>query len=152
MLKENNSVNNNIDTNDIVTIQGENYKLKSAQVLKSLHYKENYVDFHSDAIGNIRTMSYRKQEKFFFEVRMMYDENRSLSELKTSLEVQTGAKEQSKKVDNLDYFYYEYQTNDGLSAHHYMYAYDGKVYTICFFLGEDYGNIEEVFMKNVSFG
>ena len=121
------------------------------QTLKSIHYKENYVDFHSDAIGNIRTMSYIKQEKVIFEVRVMYDENRSLSELKATLETQTGAKEQSKEINGIKYIYYEYKNDDNLNVHHYMYVYDGKVYSIGFFLGENYGNIEEIFMNNVSF-
>ena len=143
--------NNSNDDKNVVTIQGEKYKLKSDQTLKSIHYKENYVDFHSDAIGNIRTMSYTKQEKVIFEVRVMYDENRSLSELKATLETQTGAKEQSKEINGIKYIYYEYKTDDNLTVHHYMYVYDGKVYSIGFFLGENYGNIEEIFMNNVSF-
>ena len=143
--------NNSNDAKDVVTIQSEKYKLKSNQTLKNLHYKENYIDFHSDAIGNMRTMSYIKQEKVIFEVRVMYDENRSLSELKATLETQTGSKEQNKEINGVKYIYYEYKTGDNLTAHYYMHVCDGKVYSIGFFLGENYGNIEEVFMNNVSF-
>lgn len=139
------------DNKDVVTIQGQQYKLKSEQSLQKLHYKENYIDFYSDAIGNMRTMSFFKQEKLIFEVRMMYDESRSLSELKAIVETQNGAKEQSKEINGIKYVYYEYQTKDNSTVHHYMYVYDGKVYTIGFFLGENYGNIEDVFMNNVSF-
>ncbi len=145
------SNNQNESDKDIVTIQGIKYKLKSTQTLKNLHYKENYIDFHSDAIGNMRTMSYIKGEKLIFEVRMMYDENRSLSELKAIIETQNKVKEQSKEINNIKYIYYDYKNESNATVHLYMYAYNGKAYSIGFFLGEDYGNIEEVFMNNISF-
>lgn len=148
----NSSNNQNMNNSkDVVTIQGQQFKLKSEQSLNNLHYKENYIDFYSDAIGNMRTMSYIKQEKLIFEVRMMYDESRSLSELKAIVETQNGAKEQSKEINGIKYVYYEYKMKDESTVHHYMYVYNGKVYTIGFFLGENYGNIEDVFMNNVFF-
>ena len=153
--KSNNSeANNNKNTSDkaeVVTIQGEKFNLKSDRDLGELHYKENYVDFHTDAIGNIRTMSYTKQGNLFFEVRIMYDDTRSISELKAILETQTEAKEQSKEINGIKYIYYEYKTSDDLVVHHYMYVHKGKVYSIGFFLGDDASNTEEAFMNNVSF-
>ncbi len=143
--------NNSNDDKNVVTIQGEKYRLKSDQTLNSLHYKENYVDFYSDAIGNMRTMSYTKQGKLIFEVRIMYDENRSLSESKAIIETQSSAREQSKEINNIKYIYYDYKNKDDVTVHLYMYVYNGKVYSIGFFLGENYGNIEEVFMNNVFF-
>lgn len=152
--KSNNSdgkTNNTSDNKEIVTIQGEKFKLKSKTSLYDINYNENYVDFHTDRIGNVRIMNYTKQEKVVFEVRIMYDDTRSLSELKAILETQTGAKEQSKELNGIKYIYYEYKTSDNLIAHHYMYVHKGKVYSVGFFLGENPGNIEEVFMNNVLF-
>ena len=139
------------NTKEIVTIQGEKFNLKSERNLNDLYYKENYVDFHTDAMGNIRTMSYTKQEKIIFEVHIMYDENRSLSELKAIIDTQNETKEQSKEVNGIKYVYYEYKTNDNLTVHHYIYVHKGKTYTIAFILGENPGNIEDVFMNNISF-
>ena len=47
--------------------------------------------------------------------------------------------------------YYEYKNNIGDDAHYYLYEYNNKTYSIIFFLGENSGNIEEVFMNNVRF-
>lgn len=151
--KSNSNVNNNLkDNKEIITIQGEQFRLKSEQTLNELHYKENYVDFHSDAIGNMRTMNYTKEGNLIFEVRIMYDENRSVEELQAIVEAQYNTKEQSKEVNGIKYIYYEYEGEDGVTIHHYLYVQNGKAYSIGFFLGENYGNIEEVFMNNVSFG
>lgn len=151
--KSNSNVNNNLkDNKEIVTIQGEQFRLKSEQTLNELHYKENYVDFHSDAIGNMRTMNYTKEGNLIFEVRIMYDENRSVEELQAIVETQYNTKAQSKEINGIKYIYYEYEGEDGVTIHHYLYVHNRKVYSIGFFLGENYGNIEEVFMNNVSFG
>ena len=139
------------DNKEVVTIQGEKFNLSSERVLGGIHYQENYVDFNTDQIGNMRTMNYSKEGKSIFEVRVMYDENRSDSELKAIVETQTGAKQQSKEINGIKYIYYEYTADDGATVHHYMYVFNGKVYTIGFFLGEKPGDIEEVFMNNVSF-
>lgn len=148
---------NNIKTDDkketnkkVVTIQGEKFDLNSERILGDIHYQENYVDFNTDQIGNMRTMNYSKEGENIFEIRVMYDENRSLSEMKAIIETQTQAKEQSKKINKIRYIYYEYTDND-LIVHHYIYVYKGKAYSIGFFLGKKPGNIEEVFMNNVSF-
>ena len=135
---------------NVVTIEGEKYKLDSSDNLYSLHFKENYVDFHTDTIGNYKIMNYINGD-LVFEVRMMYDDSRSDSELKAIVETQTGAKEQSKEINGIKYIYYEYTSDEGDTVHHYMYVYDGKVYSIGFFLGKNPGNIEEVFMNNISF-
>lgn len=143
--------NNTSSKTDIVTIQGETFQLKSKTSLSDIHYKENYVDFHTDQIGNTRIMNYVKQENTIFEIRIRYDEDRSLSELKAIIETQPNAKEQSKEINNIKYIYYEYNVEDNLKVHHYIYDYKGKVYSIGFFLGENCGNIEEVFMNSVTF-
>ncbi len=149
--------NDNIDkttgnkVTNMVTIGEEQFKLDSSADLYSLHYKRNFVDFYTDAIGDMRTMSYTKDDNLVFEVRVMYDEGRSVSELKAITETQTGASATSKVVNGIEYVYYEYTSTDGLTVHHYIYAYNGKAYSIGFFLGESAGNIEEVFMNGVSF-
>lgn len=147
------SVKSSTETKDntVVRIGAETFKLNSDRDFNNIHYKENYVDFNTDQIGNMRTMSFSKEGKTIFEIRVMYDENRSDSELKAIVETKTGAKEQSKEINDIKYIYYEYSTDDGLTAHHYMYVYNGKVYSIGFFLGENPGNIEEIFMNNVRF-
>lgn len=151
--ENNSSKKDSVETkeNTVVTIGDETYKLDSDRDLNNIHYKENYVDFNTDQVGNMRTMSFNKEGKTIFEIRVMYDENRSDSELKAIVETQTGAKEQLKEINDIKYIYYEYTTDDGLTAHHYMYVYNGKVYTIGFFLGENPGNIEKVFMNHVRF-
>lgn len=95
-------------------------------------------------------MNYIKGD-LVFEVRMMYDDSRSDSELKAIVETQTGAKEQSKEINGIKYIYYEYTSDEGDIVHHYMYVYEGKVYSIGFFLGKNPGDIEEVFMNNIYF-
>ena len=152
--KKNDEINERrklLEENDVeIKIQDKSLKLKNDHALGNLHYKENFVDFRSGAIGNMRTMSYVDKDKLVFEIRMMFDEKKSLSDLKTALEKQTKAKEQSKQINDIKYVYYDYKEND-LNVHQYMYVFDNKVYTITFYLGEDCGNIEEVFMDNVSF-
>ena len=148
---EMNNIKNTSDNNEVVTIQGEKFYLKSDKDFGDLHYKENYVDFHTDQIGNMRTMSYSKNGNTVFGIRVMYDEDRLESELKAVLETQTGAKEQSKEINGIKYIYYEYTSNDNLTVHHYMHVHNSKVYSIGIFLGEDSGDIEKVFMNNVSF-
>ncbi len=146
-----NTKDNSKEDSTIVTVQKEKFELKNENKLNAMHYKENYVDFHTDAIGNIRTMSYTKEGNFIFEVRFMFDENRSEEELKATLEAQTGAKEKSKEINGNKYIYYEYKSEDGLTTHHYIHAHKGKLYSIAFFLTNKPGNIEEVFMNNVTF-
>lgn len=137
--------------NTIVTIDDETFKLNSDKDFNNIHYKENYVDFNTDQIGNMRTMSYVKDGNLAFEVRVMYDENRSDSELKAMIETQFKVAEKSKEVNGIRYIYYEYVMDTGEQVHHYIYVYNGKVYSIGFFLGDNPGDIEEVFMNNVRF-
>lgn len=148
---ESNTVPSKTEKKDIVTIGSEQFELNSSDNLYDMHYKENYVDFHTDRVGNTKIMNYNSNDEFVFEVRMMYDDSRSDSELKAIIETQTGAKEQSKEINGIKYIYYEYISDDGDTVHHYMYIHNGKVYSIGIFLGKNPGNIESVFMNNVSF-
>ena len=136
---------------NIVEIQGEKFELKSTRDLEGIHYKENYVDFQTDALSNMRIMSYPKGSDPIFEVRVMYDESRSLSELKAIVETNASTKEQSKTIAGTEYVYFEYTGTSGETVHHYITVFDGKSYSIGFFLFGDAGNLEEVFMNNVSF-
>lgn len=149
--KEENNKENTKDSKNIVIINKEKFELTSETELYDLHYNENYVDFHTDRVGDYKLMSYQIGDDLVFEVRLMYDDSRSDSELKAIIETQTGAKEQSKEVNGIKYIYYEYTGTDNETVHHYLYVHNGKVYTIAFFLGKEPGNIEEVFMNNVSF-
>ena len=142
---------NEAESGNVVMIQGEEFELHSTEDLAGIHYKENYVDFYSDAIGNMRVMSYTKGGDPVFEVRVMYDENRSLSELKAIVETNYDTKEQSKTINGTEYIYYEYTGSAGETIHHYLTVFNGKAYSIGFFLIGDAGNLEEVFMNNVSF-
>lgn len=148
---ESNTVPSKTEKKDIVTIGSEQFELNSSDNLYDMHYKENYVDFHTDRVGNTKIMNYNSNDEFVFEVRMMYDDSRSDSELKAIIETQTGAKEQSKEINGIKYIYYEYTSDDGDTVHHYMYIHNGKAYSIGIFLGKNPGNIESVFMNNVSF-
>ncbi|MBR2828452.1 MAG: hypothetical protein IKE70_04400 [Bacilli bacterium] len=134
-----------------VTIGKETFQLKNEANLYDLHYKENYVDFHTDRMGNNKIMNYTKGEEVIFEVRIMYDESRSLEELKAIIETQANKKEEEKEINGIKYTYYEYETEESLSVHHYIHVHKGKPYTIAFFLGKNPGNIEKVFMNNVFF-
>ena len=52
------------------------------------------------------------------------------------------------EIKNLDM---HFKNNLGDNDHYYLYEYNNKTYSIIFFLGENPGNIEEVFMNNVRF-
>ena len=146
---ENNSANS-IEKNDVayVEIGNDKYKLQSKSELKDLHYLENYVDFNTDRVGNTKMMSFNYEGKFSFEVRVNCEEEHSYDEVKTRL---SEYEEKTKKINGITYLYYEYKNNIGDDAHYYLYEYNNKTYSIIFFLGENPGNIEEVFMNNVRF-
>ena len=131
-----------------VTIDGERFELHSREDLMGIHYRENYVDFNTDAVGNVRLMRYTKGGKFLFEVRVVYDENKTFAEAKELLNEYT---EMNRTINGINYAYYEYKTDDNMDSHVYLYEYNNVVYMVVFILGEDAGNIEKVFMNNVTF-
>ena len=135
----------------VVVIGEEQFKLSSSAEMGAMHYLENYVDFHTDQIGIIRTMSYGVGDTFHFEIRMITVEGQSLEEAKAAVETTSGTTEQTREINGVSYVYYEYVNDQGTPVHFYLHVHDGQVYTIVFFLGEDPGNIEDVFMGNVSF-
>ena len=132
----------------VVTIGDETYNLKSETELIKLHYLENYVDFNTDRVGNTKSMSFNYQGAFSFEVRVNCEEEHSYEEVKALL---SEYEEKTKEVNGITYAYYEYKSNLNHDVHYYLYEYDQKPYSIIFFLGENPGNIEEVFMNNVRF-
>lgn len=73
---------------DYITIQKEQFKLVQSTNLHDMQYHVNDDDFHTEATENTRVMNYTLQERLVFEVRIMSDENRSLSELKSILRTQ----------------------------------------------------------------
>ena len=135
----------------VVLIGKEQFKLTSSAEMGDMHYLENYVDFHTDQLGIIRTMSYAVGDAFHFEIRMITVEGQSLEEAKAAIEATSGGSEQTREINGISYVYYEDMDDSGAAAHYYLHVHDGQVYTIVFFLGQEPGNIEEVFMGNVSF-
>ncbi len=142
--------NSSTEKNDVayVEIDNDKYKLQSKSELNELHYLENYVDFNTDRVGNTKMMSFNYEGNFSFEVRINCEEEHSYDEVKATL---SKYEEKTKEVNGITYTYYEYKNNLGDTAHYYLYEYNNKTYSIIFFLGENPGNIEEVFMNNVRF-
>ena len=152
---DNGSANNGSENNSaaqkesaVVTIGNESFDLKNETELVGLHYLENYVDFNTDRIGNVKSMSYNYDGAFSFEVRVNCDEEHSYDEVKALM---NEYEEKTKEVNGIVYTYYEYKSSLEDDVHYYLYEYDHKPYSIVFFLGENPGNIEEVFMNNVRF-
>lgn len=146
-----NSNKETIDNNNnevYVTIGNDKYKLSNKTELNNLHYLENYVDFNTDRVGNTKSMSFNYDGEFSFEVRVNYQDEHSIDEVK---EVLSEYEEKTKEVNDIKYFYYEYKSDLGDTVHYYLYEYNNKPYSIIFFLGENPGNIEKVFMDNVYF-
>lgn len=129
-----------------VVIDGEKFKLSSNNNLKDLHYKENYVDFRTDALAKSRVMQYSKKGEFIFEVRLIYEDTHSFEEVKELI----GHEESTKKVNDIDYTYYNYKNSSNDDVHMYLYNYNNVTYTIMF-IGNDITNLEETFMNNVKF-
>lgn len=132
----------------VVTIGDKTFLLKNDVELNGLHYKENYVDFNTDRVGNLKTMSYNFDGAFSFEVRVYCEEEHSFEEVKAQM---SDYEESTKEVNGIAYTYYTYKNDLGDDAHYYMVEHGNKTYAIIFFLGENPGNIEEVFMDNVRF-
>lgn len=132
----------------VVTIGDETHKLSSETNVGSIYYLENYVDFNTDRYGNTKMMSYNYNGAFSFEVRINYEEEHSIDEVKAMLSEYTESK---KEINGITYSYYEYKSNLGDDTHYYLYDFNGKPCSIIFFLGDTPGNIEEVFMNNVRF-
>lgn len=132
-----------------ITIGNNQYKLGNKTKLNGLHYLENYVDFNTDSIGNTKSMSFNYEGSFSFDVRVNCEEEHSIDEVKNT--VLSEYQEQSKTINGTTYSYYEYKDNLGDDVHYYLNEHNNKVYSIIFFLGETHGDIEEVFMNNVSF-
>ena len=142
--------NSSIEKSDVVyvTIGNDKYQLKSESELNELHYLENYVDFNTDRVGNTKSMSFNYEGNFSFEVRINCEEEHTYDEVKALL---NEYEEKTKEVNGITYSYYEYKSNLGDNVHYYLYEYNNKTYSIIFFLGDNPGNIEEVFMDNVRF-
>ena len=132
----------------IVKIGDETHVLKNEANVGSIYYLENYVDFNTDRVGNTRMMSYNYNGEFSFDIRVNYEEEHSIDEVKAMMSEYTEGK---KEVNGITYTYYEYKNNLGDDAHYYLYEYNGHPCSFVFFLGKNPGNIEEVFMNNVSF-
>lgn len=132
----------------VVTIGDETHVLKNEANVGSIYYLENYVDFNTDQVGNVRIMSYNYNGEFSFDIRVNYEEEHTIDEVKAMMSEYT---EGQKEVNGITYTYYEYKNSLGDDAHYYLYEYNGHPCSFVFFLGKNPGNIEEVFMNNVSF-
>lgn len=146
--KTTNSENNEKKNDEVavVTINGKEFKLRSDASLKDMHYKENYVDFHTDAYGDMRTMDYSLKGEFYFQVRIAYDaENRM-----DSISYYVPPEKEIKEINGIKYDYYEYTNDNNNPIHLYVCKYNDATYGIMF-IYKNMGNLEEVFMNNVSF-
>ena len=150
----NNSNNNSTSQTDedivYVTTGDEKFKLNSKAKLYEMNYLENYVDFHTDRMGDLEIMNYFKAGELVFEIRMYYEAEHSTEEIKALNAEQY--EEKTKEINGIAYTYYEYELEDGTPAHFYLYEYNGRPYSIIFYLGKTAGDIEDVFMNHVSFG
>ena len=130
-----------------IKIGDEEFKLDSKDNLYNMHYNENYVDFYTDAIGDVRIMQYSKKGEMVFQVRMAYDDNKGYDEIKNLISGYQGI----KSINGIGYDYFDYITDDNYNAHVYSYYYNNASYVIMFISKIDMSNLEEVFMNNVYF-
>lgn len=147
--KKNEEVRNNTNNDGMmVEIDGEKFKLRSSSSLKDMHYKENYVDFYSDAIGNVRTMSYTKNGEFKFEVRLMYEDKHSFDEVKEMVSHPSSL----KQYGDITYTYFDYKGDNNEDIHLYLYSYNDVTYTIMFIAKTNINDLENKFMNSIKFG
>jgi len=148
-----NGTNNNEDV--YVTIDDERFKLNSNSNFQNMHFKENYVDFYTDAIGKTRIMSYQKNGELVFELRMMFDSIHTFDENKDMISKNASVKklESTKKINGNEYSYYDFINDNNDTVHAYLYYYDNATYVITFIIGQgkDITDLENTFMNNVYF-
>ena len=145
--KENINDKNNQKEDIIVTIGEEKFKLSSERNLENMYFKENYVDFTTDTVGNMHIIQYRKQDKFIFETRILCDKDHTFEENKNKI----NHEETLKTVNGIEYTYYDYLDDQNNIVHLYMYYYNNITYAILFASSTDISNYETTFMNNVYF-
>ena len=146
--KQKNTTTNDYKKENItVTIEDETFRLNSNYSLGNMHYKENYVDFTTDSMGNMHIIQYRKQDRFIFETRLIYDTEHSFEENKNKI----NSPSIIKTINDLDYTYFNYQNDNHDTIHVYMYNYNNTTYAISFVSSIDISDFETTFMNNVYF-
>ena len=146
--EKNIEVKNNTNNDDMmVEIDGEKFRLRSSNSLKDMHFKENYVDFYTDSYGNMKKMSYAKNGEYIFEVRIIYEEERSFDEVKSLVKYS----ETQKKIGNMTYSYYDYKTDNKDNVHLYICSYKDVTYSVMFIFRSDITDLENKFMNSISF-
>ena len=144
----NNKQNNTKKKDDVtITIGEETFKLKSKRNLKDIQYLENYVDFHTDAMGNNRIMNYYKNNELVFEIRVIYDEVRSFEEIKKSI----NHEESKKTINGIEYSFFNYQNTSGNIIHLYTYNHKNTTYSIMFTFKNELPELENTFMDNIKY-
>ena len=138
----------NSDRNEVTfKIDGQEFSLYGDEVLKDIHYKENYTDFHTDAIGYIRTMNYNIKDEIIFSLRIMCDEEHTLKENIDSL----GHETTTKTIKDIEYTYADFINDEGYTVHAYLKRFNEKNYAIILVSKKDIKEFEQVFMDNVYF-
>ena len=130
-----------------VIVDGEEFILNSTSNLNRFYYLVNYVDFNTDALGNMRLMRYRKKDETVFEVRIMYETESTFEENINSVK----HKPIDRKINNIDYKFFNYVSKDGYTIHTYMTYYDNATYVVTFISLKDIATLEKAFMNNTYF-
>jgi len=142
------------DTEAVLKVNGEEIKLKTKENLKNMHYTGNYVDFTSNRVGYLDTITYSMRGITYFQIRLGYVEDNM-----ETVKSKTDSSFIKKKVGDLEY---EYTVNklkmtkdDGstieMDGHMYLYENNDGCYSIMFLSEYDITDLENAFMKSVYF-
>ncbi len=143
----------NLDNfSSVVKIGDDEIKLSYETNLKNMYYKENISLFNSDTLGSNRLISYQKNNKVIFEIRMAYIENKTMDETKEEVNFVLSP----RKINDIEYQYGEWILNDAntgedYNVNEYFFEYKGTTYTICFISNENIKDFENTFMNNIYF-
>ena len=133
-----------------VTIEGNEIELSYESHHKDLYYRENISDLHSDTMGQVSMLSYTQGGETYFQVMMVYFENKTVEEAIDLSQYDVS----SKTVNGIEYKYFKYTqkySDISLPAECYACAYNGTAYTISFISAHDISSFVSVFMENVHF-
>ena len=139
------------DDSEKITVNGKTYNFRAETHLLDMHFKENYVDFHTDQMGDLYMMSLNEGDNFVFQIRVGATSGHSVEEISEML----GISPVSKKINDLEYRYGEYKfvfnEADEYDAHIYMHEYNGLLYSAIFIINGDIADLETKFMNSVYF-
>ena len=133
-----------------VTIAGNEIELSYESHHKDLYYRESISDLHSDTMGQVSMISYTTGGETYFQVMMVYFENKTVEEAVDLSKYDVS----SKTINGTEYKYFKYTQNysdASIPAECYACAYNGTAYTINFISAHDISGFVSVFMENVHF-